>query len=73
MVLTWRTMVFAGIIGVGVVALQTTAAALIGITVLLVGIVVDLLITPSPRRIEAARTPGGKVRLGQETLSLIHI
>lgn len=67
MVLTWRTMVFAGIIGVGVVALQTTAAALIGITVLLVGIVVDLLITPSPRRIEAARTPGGKVRLGQET------
>ena len=41
MVLTWRTMVFAGIIGVGVVALQTTAAALIGITVLLVGVQAD--------------------------------
>lgn len=69
MVLTWRTAVFAALIGAVVVAFHTPTAALIGVLALIFGVVVDLVITPSPRKIEAARTPGRKVRLGQQTWS----
>ncbi|SDS57523.1 Uncharacterized conserved protein, DUF58 family, contains vWF domain [Nocardioides scoriae] len=73
MALTWRVpaLLLLGLLPLLLVPRAATAWAWVGLVVLLVG--GDLALAPSPRRVEVARRPVGRVRVGEPTTTTLDV